>query len=808
MHKVYLQLIVFLSLLFHSIVCYSQTAEFWGTTSSYGVYGGGAIFKMDKQGKNSEVVFSPNTISIGQVFRGEWLVYNDSLAYGFSNFSFFEFNYKSYEIKRKEGPSYSGGIIKTQSGRYFGLNQTGGSANSGYLFEFLPALDSFRILHHFSEVNNGLFTPSGVLVEANNGKLYGVANRGGNIGDGGVFSYDPVNDLYEEVINNLYIPINSDYSGGFTKAQNGKLYLAIGVLMELDPSTNQVRNVINNFPVLSNRFIEASNGNLYAPNGNVVYEFNPVSESIRSVPMHFSSIYYSTLTKVSDSILYGVASSGKMFKFNLLNDSVEVTKTFSVQEFDNGFNPHKQLLKKNDSLLIGFNAEGGYGQKGNQFVYNILTDSIKVMNHIDYANKGKDVISMTLASDGNIYGSMRLGGKYNGGVIFRINPLNNNFEKLYDLQRNTAGKLLEYDSLKFISTAKLGGNRFYGGIYKFDVESNTYALSVEIDSTDIMGRQISNNLSYVSDGWYIGLTNYDGMYGRGTIFLYNPFLDSLASKYHIGSNYGLVSSRLTKIADSIFVSASTFGGLNSSGVLFKYNLSTNLISSLHHFENDAAENASSPEGDVLVIDSIIYGTTRGGQDVSESVVYSFNLSSNQFSVLSRAHSSSLSRGIVRNKYGELFGMTFKGGVSRLGTIFKVDTFNQYNVLRELHAEEGANPALGFYDFEYCKNPSNVSIDMDTIYACKNEKVKLFVDSSSSLGDADFWYLYAANNLVQKIDSSYDRTFEFHVDSANKYYVRAEGSCVSPSNIDSIYVSIGQGVPIIFKIQLMFVLMIV
>lgn len=122
----------------------------YGTTYFGGVFGLGAIFKVEKNGSESVL---------------------HSFAGG------------------RDGAYPLGGLIRDSSGNLYGTTTGGGSSDLGTVFE-LDTEGNERILHSFRGGAGGE-VPSTGIVRDSLGNLYGTTNRGGTYGLGIVFELTP-----------------------------------------------------------------------------------------------------------------------------------------------------------------------------------------------------------------------------------------------------------------------------------------------------------------------------------------------------------------------------------------------------------------------------------------------------------------------------------------------------------------------------------------------------------------------------------------------------------------------------------------
>ena len=89
--------------------------------------------------------------------------------------------------------------MQATDGKLYGMTSRGGSLGYGVIFSFDPSSATYTKLHDFDSTNGA--NPTGSLMQASDGKLYGLTRNGGPTltnpdygrrGDYGViFSYDP-----------------------------------------------------------------------------------------------------------------------------------------------------------------------------------------------------------------------------------------------------------------------------------------------------------------------------------------------------------------------------------------------------------------------------------------------------------------------------------------------------------------------------------------------------------------------------------------------------------------------------------------
>ena len=100
------------------------------------------------------------------------------------------------------GPAYTH-LIQAANGKLYGMVGAGGSYTSGAIICFNIGDSSVTRLHSFNGYDGS--NPFGSLIQASNGKLYGMTYQGGDSSQGNIFCYDITNNIFT----NLYSFQNS-----------------------------------------------------------------------------------------------------------------------------------------------------------------------------------------------------------------------------------------------------------------------------------------------------------------------------------------------------------------------------------------------------------------------------------------------------------------------------------------------------------------------------------------------------------------------------------------------------------------------
>jgi uncharacterized repeat protein (TIGR03803 family) len=521
-----------------------------------GKNGGGVIFKTDGNGNNQQVIHSfivnpgknPYYIHLCQASNGN--------LYGMTAFGgaggngvLFEYNPTTSTYTKKidfddvtNGRLPRGALIQAANGKLYGMTQAGGSNGYGVLFEYDPVTSMYSKKFDFDGATSGGY-PYGSLMQAANGKLYGMTYFGGANNIGVLFEYNLTTSVYTKKIDFAGVTNGSNPYGFLTQASNGKLYGMtnlggvnnLGVLFEYDPATStylkklDFNGAVNgSYPLGS--LIQASNGKLYgmaseggANNLGVLFEYNPATSTYLK-KIDFSglisgSIPKGSLMQSSSGKLFGMTSMGGSNNFGLLFEYDFSTSTFTKKfDFDgvaSGSYPYGSPMQAADGKLYGVTYNGGVSNNGVLFEYDPTTSIYtKKINIGDYSDGADPYGSLILASNGKSYGMTTHGGLNNFGVLFELDPVTYTFIKKIDFT-NTAngsrpyGSLIQASNGKFYGVTLNGGTAGYGVLFEYEPTTSTLVKKLDFDGVN-NGSRPNGSLVQASNGKLYGMTSDGG----------------------------------------------------------------------------------------------------------------------------------------------------------------------------------------------------------------------------------------------------------------------------------------------------------
>src|ERR1035437_9846442 len=311
-----------------------------------------------------------------------------------------------YNFDGINGDGPCGSLMQATNGKLYGL-AFGGVNNHGVLFSFDPINNVYNDVYDFDSINGS--NPTGTLMQATDGKLYGMANSGGAYHYYGVlFSYDPASGIYNDLFD-FNDTLGSYPLGRLIQATNGKLYGmtqsggsgSVGVLFSFDINTHTYLDILDfnlatgNLPYGS--LIQASNGKLYGMTqwngGNgygVLFSFDPVSNTFTDLFDFNTStgeFPQGSLIQASNGKLYGMTTQGGsinygvLFSFDINSNSYNVLINFIGST--NGRQPSGGLLQASNGKLYGMTNFGGTYDNGILFSFDITTTILTKLRNLN-----------------------------------------------------------------------------------------------------------------------------------------------------------------------------------------------------------------------------------------------------------------------------------------------------------------------------------------------------------------------------------------------------------------------------------------
>ncbi|HEY6329104.1 MAG TPA: choice-of-anchor tandem repeat GloVer-containing protein, partial [Blastocatellia bacterium] len=309
----------------------------------------------------------------------------------------------------------SNGLIQTPDGSlYWTVAAPDGgstSAGQGQLIRFTPDGQA-QSLHVFDGEDGA--QPTGRLLYAADGNIYGVTAEGGEHGAGTIYRINPSGANFE-VVHSFSPQEGRSPSGGLVADADGNLYGTA----DLGGSG------------YGTAFAISVDGRL-----TVLHDFSGTDGSDPSSGLIFGQ----------DGFLYGTAeeggtaSKGTVFSMSVTGSSFQILHNFDGPD---GASPECGLVQTVDGSFFGAARKGGASSDG--VLFKILPDgngfalvhSFTGYNFVDPTDSdGANPISIITGGDGYLYGATARGGRRDDGVIYRLNPQTGQTDILFSYRKS------------------------------------------------------------------------------------------------------------------------------------------------------------------------------------------------------------------------------------------------------------------------------------------------------------------------------------------------------------------------------------
>ena len=260
----------------------------------------------------------------------------------------------------------------------------------------------------------------------------------------------------------------------------------------------------------------------------------------------------------------GTGHAGVVFK---ITPAGVYTEMYDFLNTTDGAYPKVPPTQAQDGNLYGTTGNGTIAT-----LYKITTAGVfTVMATL----AGQSYSPLLLGTDGNLYGTTRYGGTFNGGTVFQFSPGTKLLKTIYnfDTEYSPFGPLMQGVDGALYGTTSVGGTSSGGVVFRITT-AGVYKVLVNFNTT--------SNAN--------GATPYAGLVQGSDKFL-----------------YGVTSA----------------GGSAGQGVLFKVSTTGTGFAVLHNFETTTGDTPDSTP--LLHTNGKIYGLTfHGGTHAPYGVAYSFS----------------------------------------------------------------------------------------------------------------------------------------------------------------------------------------
>ncbi|MEO6489702.1 MAG: choice-of-anchor tandem repeat GloVer-containing protein, partial [Ferruginibacter sp.] len=602
-------------------------------------------------------------------------------------------------------------LVSNAQGIYqmWGMSAGGGQDYAGSIYSTTTKGDNYIKRYELGYDDPGASAQYSVPVEFN-GKLYGMTFLGGT-GDGVIFEWDPVSNLYTKKIE--FSNLIGTHPYGSLTLLSGRFYGMTsdggadgkGVIFEWDPATNiytkkyDFNGTDGNNPRGS---LTVKDGKFYgltysggATGEGVIFEWDPVS-NIYSKKIDLSDAegsFPSGHLSLRSGKFYGMTNQGGSNLKGVIFEWDPLTNIYSKKidlSDTKGHSPYGSLSLSGD-IFYGMTLQGGQDNVGVIFQWDPANNNYTNKIDLNVADGGIPYGNL-VGANGKFYGITRRGGSNDKGVIFEWDPLVNNYLKKVDLNNVTgcfSRSSMTVSNGKLYGITTQGGSGDKGVLFEWDPITNTYNGRIDIHAQHNGINPAGQMVRY--NGKYYGMTTSGGNNDVGVIFEYDPNTNVYTKKLDLSSANGSRPSGSLSLLGGKMYGLCANGGISNKGVIFEWDPATNIYIKKVDFNG---LNGGQPFATMTEFNGKFYGMTVLGGVNDAGVIFEWNPLTNDFAkkIDLSVSNGSYPRGSMLMNSGKFFGTTERGGSNDLGVIFDWDPVsNQYTKRIDFDGNNGSIP---------------------------------------------------------------------------------------------------------------------
>ncbi len=652
----------------------------------------------------------------------------------------FSINNEDYQVHARfndinVGNRPSGGLL-LNGGKIYGVTSTGGANYDGNIFEFDPSNNQISTIHVFDNTTNSSGErPIGGLIKASNGKLYGMTIGGGVNNDGVIYSYDLGTSTYTKLFDFTKNTTGENPEGRLIQASNGLLYgftnsggaNNLGTIFSFNVSTNThalIHSFSNStgsgYPEFS--LFEASNSKLYGISYGSVFELDPSNNTFTNkVNGGLATALKGNFIEPISGKLYAQSYASEIYEYNLATSSLSlvhsptghsITNNYGSWTNTHGLQHHSSLTLASNGKLYGCTYRGGLAGEGVIFEYDMALDSMEVKVNFGLKTMSKAQGVLLPASNGKFYGCSREGGDHNSGTFFEYDEATATSTILYHFD-GTLGinprNLIEVNNVIYgLGYGYINGSSMtHGVVMKYDMNQDSTTFNTNTTGGFGASNPRANGFTMANNGH---LYAFLGQF----IVHFDIGLDSLIIDKSIFNGTGTPrdpEGMFLQASDGLLYGTSRSGGVYNDGTLFSYNTQTDSLILVQNLYTGIGEHPTGAP--VEAANGMIYFTAYSGGNYSDGTMLEHNPSTGTTVRKQNFRSSNTglwpSGHITLASDGNIYGLLTGGGSGgHDGVVYKYQPGT--TIITKLHGYEGVdgNPFVNNGMVEY--TPSSTALE--------------------------------------------------------------------------------------------------
>ncbi|MBW2072058.1 MAG: hypothetical protein JRI89_12505 [Deltaproteobacteria bacterium] len=259
-----------------------------------------------------------------------------------------------------------------------------------------------------------------------------------------------------------------------------------------------------------------------------------------------------------------------------------------------------------------------------------------------------------------------------------------------------------------------GGNNYGGIVFRIETDGSDYFIMHDF-SGGLNDGKYPNGSLILSGSTLYGMTYYGGDSDMGVVFRIKTDGSgfSLLHEFTGGLNDGKYPNGSLILSGSTLYGMTYYGGDSDMGVVFRIKTDGSDYFIMHEFTG-GGNDGSHPAGSLILSGFTLYGMTYYGGDSDMGVVFRIKTDGSGFSLLHEftggGNDGSHPAGSLIVSGPTLYGMTSEGGASDYGVVFRIETDGSgFSLLHEFSggSNDGSLP------------PGSLILNGSTLYGMTN-----------------------------------------------------------------------------------------
>lgn len=596
-----------------------------------------------------------------------------------------------------------------------GVTSNGGVEGKGTAFSIKTDTKTFSIIKNFADWGA---LPISDLVRGTDGYLYGMTQNGGTYDHGTLFKISTTGVI--TVLKHFNLAVDGGYpQGSLIQAKDGLFYGMLnsgpggsgGIIFKI--SATGVYTVVKNLTINTDggrpkgRLLQATDGNFYGLNSaggasgyGTIFRLTPAGTYtvLKSFTKTDGANPNGSLMQATDGAMYGMTHGGGTYQYGVIF-KITMAGAFSVLRNLNAATdaayPDANLVQGKDGWLYGL-APTGVNYNGIAFKINTTGTTLTILKKFTPATDGGNPFgSLTLATDGNFYGLTSIsGGSGYAGTVFKMTPTGvvtvlKRFTEAVD-GGSPFGSLIQSSDGKLYGMTKHGGKNMKGVVFQITT-AGAYKVLANLNGAD-HGNQPLGDVAIGKDSVYFGVAKTGGAFNFGTIYKICGGVTTVVKSFNRTVDGGNPIAGLMRGKDGNFYGVAETGGTNGVGTIFRVT-PAGTFTILRHMKG--ATDGEYPQGPLVQgADGYLYGITYSGGTSGGGTIFKMNTTGTVFTVLRHLFPSTdgnrAMTGLTIGPDGAFYGMT-----SNNTRFFKITAAGVYTNLKTLsYSTDGGSPIGG------------------------------------------------------------------------------------------------------------------